>query len=118
ADAIQGFFDIPVDHLTAEKLIVEYIRKLHLPNAVIVSPDVGGAKRVGDVARLLDLPIAFVYKRRPKDDVVSEDRVVGGVGGMDAVVVDDLISTGGTLVGVSHALIGGGARRVRVLGPH
>ncbi|TME89347.1 MAG: ribose-phosphate pyrophosphokinase [Chloroflexi bacterium] len=66
ADAIQGFFDIPVDHLTAEKLLVEYIRKLHLPNAVIVSPDVGGAKRVGDVARLLDLPIAFVYKRRPK----------------------------------------------------
>ena len=75
ADAIQGFFDIPVDHLTAEKLLVEYIRKLHLPNAVIVSPDLGGAKRVGDVARLLHLPIAFVYKRRPKDDVVGEQRV-------------------------------------------
>src|SRR5437868_4718986 len=75
ADAIQGFFDIPVDHLTAEKLIVDYIRKLRLPNAVMVSPDVGGAKRVGDLARLLDLPIAFVYKRRPKDDVVGEQRV-------------------------------------------
>jgi ribose-phosphate pyrophosphokinase len=118
ADAIQGFFDIPVDHLTAEKLIVEYIRKLHLPNAVIVSPDVGGAKRVGDVARLLDLPIAFVYKRRPRDDVVSEQRVVGDVSGMDAVVVDDLISTGGTLVGVSHALIAEGATSVRVLATH
>src|SRR5882762_3293102 len=118
ADAIQGFFDIPVDHLTAEKLIVEYIRKLHLPNAVIVSPDVGGAKRVGDVARLLDLPIAFVYKRRPKDDVVSEQRVVGDVTGMDAVVVDDLISTGGTLVGVSHALRAEGATSVRVLATH
>jgi ribose-phosphate pyrophosphokinase len=118
ADAIQGFFDIPVDHLTAEKLIVEYIRKLHLPNAVIVSPDVGGAKRVGDVARLLDLPIAFVYKRRPKDDVVSEQRVVGDVSGMDAVVVDDLISTGGTLVGVSHALREEGATSVRVLATH
>ncbi|HYU63981.1 MAG TPA: ribose-phosphate diphosphokinase [Verrucomicrobiae bacterium] len=118
ADAIQGFFDIPVDHLTAEKLLVEYIRKLHLPNAVIVSPDVGGAKRVGDVARLLDLPIAFVYKRRPKDDVVSEQRVVGDVDGMDAVVVDDLISTGGTLVGVSNALRAEGATSVRVLATH
>jgi ribose-phosphate pyrophosphokinase len=118
ADAIQGFFDIPVDHLTAEKLIVDYIRKLRLPNAVIVSPDIGGAKRVGDVARLLDLPIAFAYKRRPKDDVVSEQRVVGEVDGMDAVIVDDLISTGGTLVGVSHALRAEGATSVRVLATH
>jgi len=118
ADAIQGFFDIPVDHLTAEKLIVDYIGKLHLPNAVIVSPDIGGAKRVGDVARLLDLPIAFAYKRRPKDDVVSEQRVVGEVDGMDAVIVDDLISTGGTLVGVSHALRAEGATSVRVLATH
>src|SRR5207253_10916998 len=99
----------------AEKLLVEYIRKLHLPNAVIVSPDVGGAKRVGDLARLLDLPIAFVYKRRPKDDVVSEQRVVGDVDGMDVVVVDDLISTGGTLVGVSQALRRAGATSIRVL---
>jgi ribose-phosphate pyrophosphokinase len=118
ADAIQGFFDIPVDHLTAEKLIVDYIRKLRLPNAVVVSPDIGGAKRVGDVARHLDLPIAFVYKRRPKDDVVSEQRVVGEVDGMDAVVVDDLISTGGTLVGVSKALRAEGATSVRVLATH
>jgi ribose-phosphate pyrophosphokinase len=118
ADAIQGFFDIPVDHLTAEKLIVDYIRKLRLANAVVVSPDIGGAKRVGDVARHLDLPIAFVYKRRPKDDVVSEQRVVGEVAGMDAVVVDDLISTGGTLVGVSKALRAEGATSVRVLATH
>jgi len=118
ADAIQGFFDIPVDHLTAEKLVVDYIKKLRLPNAVIVSPDIGGAKRVGDVARLLDLPIAFAYKRRPKDDVVSEQRVVGEVQGMDAVIVDDLISTGGTLVGVSQALRAEGATSVRVLATH
>ena len=118
ADAIQGFFDIPVDHLTAEKLIVDYIKKLRLPNAVIVSPDIGGAKRVGDVARLLDLPIAFAYKRRPKDDVVSEQRVVGEVEGMDAVIVDDLISTGGALVGVSQALRAEGATSVRVLATH
>src|SRR5204862_1533564 len=118
AAAIPAFFHIPVDDLTAENLLVDYSRKLHLPNAVIVSPDVGGAKRVGDLARLLDLPIAFVYKRRPKDDVVSEQRVVGDVDGMDAVVVDDLISTGGTLVGVSQALRSEGATSIRVLATH
>jgi ribose-phosphate pyrophosphokinase len=118
APAIQGFFDIPVDHLTAEKLLANYIRKMRLENAVIVSPDIGGAKRAGSIARLLDLPIAFVYKRRPKDDVVAEQRVVGDVAGMNAVVVDDLISTGGTLVGVSHALKAEGARSVRVLATH
>ncbi len=60
ADAIQGFFDIPVDHLTAEKILAEHIRKLHIENGVIVSPDVGGAKRAGSIPKLLDLPIAFV----------------------------------------------------------
>jgi ribose-phosphate pyrophosphokinase len=118
ADAIQGFFDIPVDHLTAEKILADYIRKQRVENGVIVSPDGGGAKRAGSIARLLDLPIAFVYKRRPKDDVVVEQRVVGEVAGMDAVVLDDLISTGGTLVGVSHALRAEGARSVRVLATH
>ncbi|HYM49700.1 MAG TPA: ribose-phosphate pyrophosphokinase [Candidatus Limnocylindrales bacterium] len=118
ADAIQGFFDIPVDHLTAEKLEVEYIKRLHLGNPVIMSPDIGGAKRAGSVARLLDLELAFVYKRRPKDDVVAEQRVVGDVEGRDVVVIDDLISTGGTLVGVAHALKAEGARSIRVLATH
>jgi ribose-phosphate pyrophosphokinase len=118
ADAIQGFFDIPVDHLTAEKLEVDYIRRLHLDHPVIVSPDIGGAKRAGAVARLLDLELAFVYKRRPKDDVVAEQRVVGEVDGRDAIVIDDQISTGGTLVGVAHALKAQGARSMRVLATH
>ncbi len=118
ADAIQGFFDIPVDHLTAEKILADYIRGLRLDNGVIVSPDVGGAKRAGSIARLLDLPVVFVDKRRPKDDVVAVLRVVGEVAGMDAVVVDDLISTGGTLAGVSQALKAEGARSVRVLATH
>ena len=118
ADAIQGFFDIPVDHLTAEKLEVDYIKRLRLDNAVIMSPDIGGAKRAGAVARLLDLELAFVYKRRPKDDVVAEQRVVGEVHNRDVVVIDDLISTGGTLVGVAHALKKEGARTIRVLATH
>ncbi len=118
ADAIQGFFDIPVDHLTAEKLLADYIRKLHLEEGVVVSPDVGGARRAGSIARLLDLPVVFVDKRRPKDDVVAVLRVVGEVAGMNAIVVDDLISTGGTLVGVAQALEAEGARTVRVLATH
>jgi ribose-phosphate pyrophosphokinase len=118
ADAIQGFFDIPVDHLTAEKLMLDYIRRLNLQSGLIVSPDIGGAKRAGSIARLLDLPLAFVYKRRPKDDVVTEQRVVGEVTGMDVVVVEDMITTGGTLVGVAAALKAEGARSLRVLATH
>src|SRR5258708_30306089 len=63
SDAIQGFFDIPVDHLTAEKMFAEYIRQHGTNDAVIVSPDVGGAKRAGSIARLLDLPLVIVHKR-------------------------------------------------------
>jgi ribose-phosphate pyrophosphokinase len=118
ADAIQGFFDIPVDHLTAEKLFVGYIRGLRLEEAVIVSPDVGGTKRAGSMASRLDLPMVFIDKRRPKDDVVAVHRVVGEVMGKEALVVDDMVTTGGTLVGVSHALRAEGARSVRVLATH
>ena len=118
ADAIQGFFDIPVDHLTAEKLLADYIRGLHLGDGVVVSPDIGGAKRAGSIARLLDLPVVFVDKRRPRDDVVAVLRVVGEVAGMNAIVIDDLISTGGTLMGVAQALKAEGARTLRVLATH
>jgi ribose-phosphate pyrophosphokinase len=118
ADAIQGFFDIPVDHLLAEKILAGYLRDQHLPDQVIVSPDVGGAKRARALARLMDAPIVVVDKRRPKDDEVNVLNVIGDVRGMNCVILDDLISTGGTLVGVSHALTEAGARSIRVLATH
>jgi ribose-phosphate pyrophosphokinase len=118
ADAIQGFFDIPFDHLTAEKILAEHIRKRHLNDLVVVSPDVGGTRRARDIARILDAPLAIVEKRRPKDDVAEVLNVIGEVEEMNAVVVDDLISTGTTLVGVAHALCDSGASMVDVMATH
>jgi ribose-phosphate pyrophosphokinase len=119
ADAIQGFFDIPVDHLTAQKILAQHIRSRHQPNDfVVVSPDVGGTRRARDIARALDAPLAIVEKRRPKDDIAEVLNVIGEVDGMNAVVVDDLISTGTTLVGVASALCDSGARTVDVMATH
>ena len=119
ADAIQGFFDIPSDHLFAAKILAEHVRKRHRKDQfVVVSPDPGGTKRARYVANLLDAPMAFVDKRRPKDDVAEILNVVGDVEGMNAVVIDDLISTGTTLVGVANALVENGALGVDVLATH
>ena len=118
ADAIQGFFDIPFDHLTAIQIISEHIRHRHLKDIVVVSPDVGGTRRARAVAKILDAPFAIVDKRRPRDDVTEILNVIGEVDGMNALVIDDLISTGGTLVGVAHALVANGARTVDVLATH
>ncbi len=118
ADAIQGFFDIPFDHLTAIQILSEHIRHRHHKDIVVVSPDVGGTRRARAVAKILDAPFAIVDKRRPRDDVTEVLNVIGEVDGMNAVVVDDLISTGSTLVGVAHALVENGARTVDVLATH
>lgn len=119
SDAIQGFFDIPVDHLFAAKILAEHVRARHRKDhIVIVSPDPGGTKRARYVAALLDAPMAFVDKRRPRDDVAEVLNVVGDVEGMNAVVIDDLISTGTTLVGVANALVANGATGVDVLATH
>ena len=118
-DAIQGFFDIPVDHLFAAKILAEHIRNRHgKEELTIVSPDPGGTKRARYIANMLEAPMAFVDKRRPKDDVAEVLNVVGDVAGMKTVVVDDLISTGTTMVGVANALIEAGATAVDVLATH
>jgi ribose-phosphate pyrophosphokinase len=119
AEAIQGFFDIPVDALTASKILARHVRERHHDGSlVVVSPDVGGTARARALARLLNAPIAIVDKRRPTDDDVEVLNVIGEVEGRSCVLVDDLISTGGTLIGAAKALRAKGAVGVDVVVTH
>ncbi len=119
AEAIQGFFDIPVDALTASKILAGHIRSRHgRQPIVVVSPDVGGTARARAIARLLECPLAIIDKRRPRDDDIEVLNVIGDVQDSTCVVVDDLISTASTLVGAAHALRQGGASSVDVLATH
>ncbi len=119
AEAIQGFFDIPVDALTASKILASHIRSRHgRQPLVVVSPDVGGTARARAIARLLESPLAIIDKRRPRDDDIEVLNVIGDVEGSTCVVVDDLISTASTLVGAANALKQEGATSVDVLATH
>jgi ribose-phosphate pyrophosphokinase len=120
AEAIQGFFDIPVDALTATKILARHVRERHHGGSVVVvSPDVGGTARARALARHLDdASIAIIDKRRPKDDEVEVNTVIGEVAGRRCVIIDDLISTGGTLVSASTALRRSGATAIDVVATH
>lgn len=120
AEAIQGFFDIPVDALTASKILARHVRERHgnVSNLVVVSPDTGGTARARALARLVDAPIAIIDKRRPRDDDVEILNVIGDVEGQHCVVVDDLVSTGATLIGAAKALRANGALTVDVVATH
>jgi len=118
AEAIQGFFDIPVDALTASKILARHSRERHGNDVVVVSPDTGGVARARGLGRLLDAPIAIIDKRRPRDDDVEILNVIGDVEGRPCVVIDDLISTGSTLVGAAKALRANGAVSVDVVATH
>ncbi len=118
ADAIEGFFDVPTDHLTAHKILAAHIRERTLANCSVVAPDAGGAKRAEHMAKLLDAPLVFVYKRRLRDDAAEILDISGDVSGRDCVVVEDIISTGGTIVAVAQALKAHGARQVLIACTH
>jgi len=118
AEAIQGFFDIPVDALTATKILARRVRERHVSEVVVVSPDTGGALRARRLGAILDAHIAIIDKRRPRADAVEIVHVVGDVAGKNAVIVDDLISTGGTLVSAAEALRAKGAIGVDVVVTH
>ncbi|MGC8460928.1 MAG: ribose-phosphate diphosphokinase [Candidatus Dormibacteria bacterium] len=119
AEAIQGFFDIPVDHLTAVKILAQHVRDRHAGSPiVVVSPDAGGAQRARTLAKHLEAPIAMIDKRRPRDDVVEVVSVVGDVAGKACVIIDDLISTGSTLMNAARALKEHGAKTVDVVATH
>jgi ribose-phosphate pyrophosphokinase len=107
--AIQGFFDIGMDHLTAIPLLADYLRACIPRNSVIVSPDTGGVKRADFYARLLDLPIAILHKRRAGAHTVEIAAVIGDIRGQHAIIVDDIIATGGTIRQAVETLVAAGA---------
>ena len=118
ADQIQGFFEVPVDHLYASTLFVPYIKSLNLPNLTIASPDMGGSKRANTYAKFLNTEVVICYKHREKANVVSKMMLIGGVKGKDVVMIDDMVDTAGTLTKAADLMISQGASSVRAICTH
>jgi ribose-phosphate pyrophosphokinase len=118
APQLQGFFNIPVDHLFASPVLVDHFRKLNLPNLTVVSPDAGGVERARFFAKKMDSALAIVDKRRVEMNVAEVMHVIGDVNGRTCLVIDDLIDTAGTLVKTASALIKNGASKVYACASH
>ncbi|HJX59985.1 MAG TPA: ribose-phosphate pyrophosphokinase [Thermodesulfobacteriota bacterium] len=117
AGQIQGFFNIPVDHLFAAPIILDYLKKIK-NDVVIVSPDAGGVERARAYAKRLNASLAIIDKRRDSPNVAQVMNIIGDVSGMTAVLVDDMVDTGGTLVRGASALMEKGAKEVRACCTH
>ena len=115
---LQGFFNIPVDHLFASPVLVDHFRKLALPNLTVVSPDAGGVERARFFAKKVDAALAIVDKRRVEMNVAEIMHVIGDVHGRTCLIIDDLIDTAGTLVKTAAALISNGATQVYACASH
>jgi len=118
AAQIQGFFDIPVDHLFATPVLIEHFKGLNVPEWTVVSPDAGGVERARAFAKRLNAPLAIIDKRREEANVAEVMNVVGEVDGRNCLIVDDLIDTGGTLVKGAEALMAKGAVSVSACATH
>lgn len=118
AGQIQGFFNGPVDHLYTSPVMIKYLKSLDLTNPVIVSPDAGGVERARAYAKRLNASLAIVDKRRAGPNVAEVMNLIGDVEGCDAIIVDDMIDTGGTLVQGANALKNFGANRVFAVSTH
>ena len=118
APQIQGFFNIPVDHLFASPVLVDHFRKLSLPNLTVVSPDAGGVERARFFAKKMDSALAIMDKRRVEMNVAEIMHVIGDVHGRTCLVIDDLIDTAGTLVKTASALMQNGASAVYACASH
>jgi ribose-phosphate pyrophosphokinase len=115
---LQGFFNIPVDHLFASPVLVDHFRKLALPNLTVVSPDAGGVERARFFAKKVDAALAIVDKRRVEMNVAEVMHVIGDVSGRTCLIIDDLIDTAGTLVKTAQALMDNGATQVYACASH
>ncbi len=118
ADQIQGFFDVPVDHLYASSIFIPYIESLHLKDLVMASPDVGGAKRANSYAKYFDVPLVLCHKQRAKANVVANMTVIGDVKDKNVILVDDMVDTAGTITKAADLLMSQGAKSVRALCSH
>jgi len=118
ADQIQGFFEVPVDHLYASELFVEDITALNLPNLIIASPDMGGSKRANAYAKILKSGVVICYKERKEANVIGEMKVLGDVAGKDVVIIDDMVDTAGTLTKAADLMMKSGATSVRAYCTH
>ena len=118
ADQIQGFFNVPVDHLYGSSVFLRYIESLHLPDLVIATPDVGGAKRANSYAKYLNVTLVLCHKQRAKANVVATMTVIGDVKGKNVVLVDDMVDTAGTITKAADLMMAEGAKSVRALCSH
>ncbi len=118
ADQIQGFFDVPVDHLYASTVIIPYIQSLKLKNLCIASPDVGGSKRANTYAKYFRCPLVLCHKVRLRANVVESMRIIGEVEGKNVIIVDDMVDTAGTITKAADLMKQNGALSVRAVASH
>ncbi|MBI9064529.1 MAG: ribose-phosphate pyrophosphokinase [Marinilabiliaceae bacterium] len=118
ADQIQGFFNIPVDHLYASSIFVPHIKHMNLDDLVIASPDVGGTKRANTYAKFLETQMVICHKHRAKANVIDEMRIIGDVSGKNVIIVDDMVDTAGTLTKAADMMLEAGAKSVRAFTTH
>jgi ribose-phosphate pyrophosphokinase len=118
AGQIQGFFDIPVDHLFGMPVMIDYLKQHHGKDSVLVSPDAGGVERARAYSKRLGASLAIIDKRRERANVSEVMNIIGDVKGKDAVLVDDMIDTAGTLTNAARALMEAGARTVSACASH
>lgn len=118
ADQIQGFFEVPVDHLFASTVFIPYVQNLNLPNLIMAAPDTGGTKRANAYAKYLNCDLAICYKQRKKANEIESMTVIGDVAGKDVVLVDDICDTAGTLTKAADMMLERGATSVRAICTH
>lgn len=118
ADQIQGFFNVPVDHLFASTVFVPHIKSMNLPDLTIASPDTGGTRRAAAYAKVLDADLVIAFKQREKANVVERFTLIGDVKDKNVILVDDIIDTAGTLVKAANTIIDKGAKSVRAFCSH
>ena len=118
ADQIQGFFDVPVDHLYASGVIMPYLKSLNLEDLVIASPDVGGSKRANTYAKFFGCPLVLCNKTRARANVVATMQIIGDVEGKNVVIIDDMVDTAGTITKAADLMKQAGAKTVRACASH